>query len=212
MNTRTDGSAPPPTGPDPAGIARRIAARRGRLDLSEDDLAGRAGMAPSYLRHLVQAGPDFDRAGFLRIAAALGLGFAELLEGRSDPPPGQGGAPTHPVLVHLTDEECWDRIGARGVGRIALPTRPGPTVVPVNYLVDAGTLAYRTDPHGAAAAEPGAAVSFQVDRVDDHLTSGWSVLVTGTAGHVHDPQAVERLRRLETEYSLNRRHLLCRSG
>ncbi|MFD0263255.1 helix-turn-helix domain-containing protein [Kitasatospora indigofera] len=200
MNSRTDGSAPPPSGPDPAHIARRIAERRNRLDLTEDDLATRAGMAPSYLRHLVQAGPDFDRAGFLRIAAALGLSYPELLEGRSDRPPGHGGAPTHPVLVHLGDEECWDRIGARGVGRIALPARTGPMVVPVNYLADAGTLVYRTDPHGAAAPEPGAAVSFQVDRVDDRLTRGWSVLVTGTADHVHDPAEVERLQQLETAY------------
>ncbi|GGV40677.1 hypothetical protein GCM10010495_67720 [Kitasatospora herbaricolor] len=110
----TSDGAPRPTGPDPAGVARWIAARRGRLDLSEDDLAARAGMAPSCLRHLVQAGPDFDRAAFLRIAAGLGLSYAELLEGRSGPSPGQGGAPTHPVLVHLTDDECRDRIGAVG--------------------------------------------------------------------------------------------------
>ncbi|MET9612201.1 hypothetical protein [Kitasatospora indigofera] len=36
MNSRTDGSAPPPSGPDPARTARRIAERRGRLGLTED--------------------------------------------------------------------------------------------------------------------------------------------------------------------------------
>lgn len=200
MNALAGGRPPDPLQPEPAGIARRIAERRNSLGLTEDDLATRAGMAPPYLRHLLRCGPAFDRAGFLRIAAALELTYAELLEGRSDRPPGQHSAPTHPVLAHLTEDECWDRLGSRGVGRLALPTGPAPTVLPVNYIADARTLAYRTDPRGAAAPSPGTAVSFQIDHVDDRLTTGWSVLVSGTADHVQDPEAVRHLEHLEAEY------------
>ncbi|GJF33320.1 DNA-binding protein [Kitasatospora sp. NE20-6] len=187
-----DENAGTPRPADPAGIARRIAERSEALGIGEADLAARAGMAPRYLHHLVEAGPGFDPGGFLRLAAALGTTYRELVEGGADHPPGQSGG-THPVLVQLSARECWDRIGGHGVGHLALPAGPGPAVFPVNYVVDAGTIAYRTRPDGAAAAEPGSSVSFQVDRIDDRLSRGWSVLISGTAEHVEDPEAVRRL-------------------
>ncbi|GAA2740720.1 MULTISPECIES: helix-turn-helix domain-containing protein [Kitasatospora] len=197
MNSPADPTAHAVPPPDPADIARRIAERQGRLELTEEALARRAGMAPTYLRLLLTARTDFDPASLLRIAAALDLTYEELREGRSDPPPGQGPAPARPALVHLTTPECWDRLGPRGVGRIALSTGPGPTVLPVNYTADAGTIVYRTDPNGAAAPMRGTTVSFQVDHVDDHLSTGWSVLITGTAEHIDDVEAIQRL---ETAY------------
>ncbi|MFD0274663.1 helix-turn-helix domain-containing protein [Kitasatospora sp. NPDC127111] len=196
MNRRADPSTPVAPPPNPADVVRRIAERQGRLELTEEALARRAGMAPTYLRLLLTAGTDFDPASLLRIAAALDLTYQELLEGRSDPPPGQGPAPARPALVHLTIPECWDRLGSKGVGRIALPAEPGPIVLPVNYAVDAGTIVYRTDPNGAAAPTPGTTVSFQVDHVDDHLSTGWSVLITGAVEHIDDVDAIQRL---ETE-------------
>lgn len=178
---------------DPVAIARRVADRRGQLGLDEHALATQAGMSTPYLRHLLDAGPDFDPAGFLRIAAALGLPYQELLEGRAHPPPGQSGPAPRPVLVRLTASECWDQLGTRGVGRIALPVQPGPAVFPVNYAVDARSIVYRTASRGPAAPEPGMKVSFQADRVDDRLSQGWSVLLTGTAERIEDPATVRRL-------------------
>ncbi|MFD9130327.1 helix-turn-helix domain-containing protein [Kitasatospora sp. NPDC059571] len=180
-------------GPDIAGIAERIAARRTRLGLTQDELAAKAGMAPGYLRYLLQTGPEFDPAGFLRIAAVLGTGYPELVAGRPDAPPGQHPAAAHPALVRLTEDECWDRLGGHGVGRIAVPADPAPLVLPVNYAVDAGTVVYRTDPHGPAAPRPGVPVSFQVDRVNEAMSSGWSVLVVGAAAAVEDAAEVARL-------------------
>ncbi|MFC9329985.1 helix-turn-helix domain-containing protein [Kitasatospora sp. NPDC057015] len=200
MNAGTEYDAQPPPRPDPADLGRRIAERRAQLRLSEEALANRAGMAPAYLRNLVQAGPGFDAGGLLRIAAALGVGYRELLEGRADPPPGQGPAAPHPVLVHLSEEECWDRLGGHGVGRVALPAPGGPVVLPVNYLVADRALAYRTDPGGAAEPAAGAAVSFEVDRVDDRLAGGWSVLLTGAAELVDDPGAIRLLDGLQVEF------------
>ncbi|MFI9328339.1 helix-turn-helix domain-containing protein [Kitasatospora sp. NPDC052868] len=181
---------------DPADVARRIADRRSQLGLTEEVLANRAAMSPSYLRHLLEAGPVFDPGGFVRIAAALRLGYQELLEGRADAPPGQPDAAPHPQLFHLTEAECWDRIGTHGVGRIALPVDPGPAVFPVNYTVDDGTIVFRTAAQGAATPDDGSPVSFQVDRIDDHLSQGWSVLLLGRARHVGDPDTVEHLRQL----------------
>ncbi|BFV55394.1 pyridoxamine 5'-phosphate oxidase family protein [Kitasatospora sp. CMC57] len=199
MNRSDDPTATATPLPDSAAIARRIAERQGQLQLTEDMLATRAGMTPTYLRYLLKAEADFDPGGLVRIALALDLTYQELVEGRSDLPPGQGPAPTVPALVRLTTRECWDRVGGRGVGRIALPTEPGPTVLPVNYAVDAGSIVYRTDPDGAAAPAPGSAVSFQVDHIDDHLSTGWSVLIIGTAEHIDSSEAIQRL---ETEHQM----------
>ncbi|MEU9044792.1 MULTISPECIES: pyridoxamine 5'-phosphate oxidase family protein [unclassified Kitasatospora] len=186
MNENTTGSADPE-------LLHRIEVRRRQLGLTEAELADRAGMSPRYFRHLLDLGTDFSPSGFLRIAAALGMTYQELMEGRTDAPPGQPGASAHPVLMRLTAEACWERLGTHGIGRIALPVHPGPGVFPVNYLVDGDTVVYRTDPAGAAAAEPGGEVSFQVDHIDEHRRDGWSVLIVGTAEHVTDPAAIRRL-------------------
>ncbi|MBV6700123.1 pyridoxamine 5'-phosphate oxidase family protein [Kitasatospora aureofaciens] len=183
----------PAVEPDPAAAARRIAERREQLGLTEAELAQRAAMAPNYFRYLLEAGPGFDPGGFVRIAAALGLSRAELLEGRRDAPPGQGGPGPRPRLLNLTVPECWELVGTHGVGRIGLPVRPGPVVYPVNYVVDDRSFAYRTAARSSTDPGEGAAVSFQVDRIDEYLGRGWSVLVLGTAHHVGAPEEVEHL-------------------
>ncbi|MBO1414341.1 pyridoxamine 5'-phosphate oxidase family protein [Streptomyces sp. FH025] len=179
--------------PDPAVVARWITERREHLGLAEETLARRAAMAPAYLRHLLEAGPAFDPAGFVRIAAALGTTTAELVSGRADAPPGQGGPGPRPRLLGITEAECWDLVGSHGIGRIALPVEPGPVVYPVNYVVDHGSFAYRTGEHAGTAPEEGAEVSFQVDHIDEYLGRGWSVLAIGAAHYVDEPEELERL-------------------
>ncbi|WP_405015804.1 pyridoxamine 5'-phosphate oxidase family protein [Kitasatospora sp. NBC_00070] len=193
MNDPDTGTAPAATLSDQGVIARRIADRQHRLGLTDEVLSQRANMTPAYLRLLMTAGAGFDPASLLRLGAAMDLTYRELTDGPADPPPGQGPPAVHPALIRLTTQECWDRLGSGGVGRIALATKPGPTVLPVNYTVRVGTVVYRTDPHGAAAPTPGTVVSFQVDRIDDRVGTGWSVLLTGPAEAVDDPTEIQDL-------------------
>lgn len=190
MNENADPAADPPE----RGVLRhRVTEHRRRLGLSEAELATRSGMAPRYLRHLLDEEADFDPNGVHRVAAALQLSYEELLQGPADPPPGQTGAAPRPELAHLTVDECWAKLGTHGVGRVAVPAEPSPDVLPVNYGVDAGTIVYRTEPHGPAALDTGANVSFQVDRIDDRTRGGWSVLITGTAERIDDRATVRGL-------------------
>lgn len=179
--------------PDRSAIVRRLEIRCEQLGFSYEEAALRAGMSARYLRQLLHAEADFDPGALVRLAAVLQTSREELVSGRTDPAPGQRGPARRPVLMRLTTRECWDRLGTHGVGRVALPTPAAPTVLPVNYLVDGATVVYRTDPYGAAAAEAGSDLSFETDHIDEAVSTGWSVLITGTAEHVGDPEAVRRL-------------------
>ncbi|WP_433887856.1 pyridoxamine 5'-phosphate oxidase family protein [Streptomyces sp. CA-111067] len=185
------GGAPPP---EPRVLARRIAQRRRRLGLSESALATQAGMPPRHLQEMLSAGADFDPGGLLRVVTVLRMTYQELIEGgAADQPIGEGDPAPRPVLVHLTESECWDRIGSGGLGRVALPVTPGPAVFPVNYGVEERSIVYRTAVAGAAVPDLDATVSFEVDRLDDRVCAGWSVLVIGAAELIEDPDTVWRL-------------------
>ncbi|MFD5462223.1 helix-turn-helix domain-containing protein [Kitasatospora sp. NPDC127059] len=180
--------------PDPGELASRVARRCDQLGMSEGALAHRAAMSPAYLRQLLQSGPELDPPGFVRMAAVLGMTWPELLSGRRpDAPPGLADADPRPHLFHLTEPQCWDLLGTHGIGRIGLPGSSAPVVLPVNYVVDARTIAYRTAPRGPAAPGEGSPVSFEVDHIDDHRSQGWSVLILGEAHHVDTPGEEEHL-------------------
>ncbi|WP_234322997.1 pyridoxamine 5'-phosphate oxidase family protein [Streptomyces sp. NRRL S-350] len=179
---------------DASDVTHRVARRRDQLGMSEGALAHRAAMSPAYLRQLLRAGPEFDPPAFVRITTVLGMTWPELLSGRRpDAPPGTAGADPRPRLSHLTEPQCWDLLGTHGIGRIGLPGSSAPLVLPVNYVVDARTIAYRTAPRGAAAPREGSPVSFEVDHIDDHRSRGWSVLILGEARRVGVPEEEERL-------------------
>jgi len=83
----------------------------------------------------------------------------------------------------LSPAECRALLAKKSVGRIAFWTAEGPSVLPVNYVVDdAGEIRFRTSPYASIAQYAGgAAVAFQVDEVDDFTQSGWSVMARGVA-------------------------------
>ena len=93
-------------------------------------------------------------------------------------------SPTEPWfaghLRELTRDECLELLATKSVGRVAYCTPDGPEVLPLNYVVDDGTLLFRTSPHSALGRQLRLGVAaFQVDDVDDYTESGWSVLVRG---------------------------------
>ncbi|WP_269854723.1 pyridoxamine 5'-phosphate oxidase family protein [Streptomyces sp. RPT161] len=174
-------------------MATRASVRRRQLGMTQEELARRAGMSVAYLRQLERSSDDFDTAALMRLAAALEMPYEELMAGRRDAAPGQQPAAAHPVLMRLSERECWERLGTHGIGRLGLSSDTGPVVLPVNFLVDAHTIVYRTDPEGAAAVSAGDQLAFETDRLDEQSRNGWSVLVTGTADRITDPDVVRTL-------------------
>jgi nitroimidazol reductase NimA-like FMN-containing flavoprotein (pyridoxamine 5'-phosphate oxidase superfamily) len=175
-------------------LGRRIARRRAELGLTRRETALRAQMAPSYLRYLEEqpaAAPD--RGALMRLAAVLGTTASELSGGHADLPPGRGRAARKVEFTELTERECQDLLGTHGVGRLAVTTPAGPLVVPVNYGVVDGAIVFRTAAGTTPAQVSGHEVAFEVDRVDEALSQGWSVLVRGRAHAVTDPDEARRL-------------------
>ncbi|MFE4702415.1 helix-turn-helix domain-containing protein [Streptomyces sp. NPDC056738] len=174
-------------------VGRRIAARREELGLTRQDTAVRAGVAAGYLRYLEQqpnATPG--TSALIRIADALDTSVAALHGAGTGRPPGPGRAAAHSELIELDPAECRARLSTHGVGRIAAHTTDGLVVLPVNYSVVDGAVAFRTAPGSVLAAAVGAHVAFEVDHIDEALSQGWSVLVQGRARAVTGADVVRR--------------------
>ncbi|WP_129305291.1 pyridoxamine 5'-phosphate oxidase family protein [Streptomyces sp. L2] len=174
-------------------LGRRLASRRARLGLTRRQVAARCGMATGYLRYLEEHPGAAPRRGVLnRLADVLDTTVSELTGGVADTPPGAGRAARAPRLTELGVEECRTLLGSHGVGRLAVSTATGPVIVPVNYSFVDGAVVFRTAAGTVPAEADGLRVAFEVDRVDDAFSRGWSVLVRGPAHRVSDPQDQRR--------------------
>ncbi|MFE2374525.1 helix-turn-helix domain-containing protein [Streptomyces sp. NPDC059398] len=183
------------THPPRSDLGRRVTARREQLGLSREALAGRAGSAAGYIQYVEkrQAAPS---TGFmLSLADALETTVEALTGSDTELPPGTGQAAYHPELRTLSVEERGELLSTHGVGRVAVSTRDGPAVIPVNYVVVDGEISYRTAPGTVAAEAAGQEVAFEVDHIDEAMSRGWSVNVVGTARTVPDGTAAEDLAR-----------------
>lgn len=102
-------------------------------------------------------------------------------------------------LVELTRAEALAFLGSVGFGRIVF-TRGGlPAIRPVNHALVDGQLVIRTHEGAAltkAAGAEGVVVAYEADMIDPVTHLGWSVVVTGFARLVSDPQRLERYERL----------------
>ncbi|CAG7646304.1 HTH cro/C1-type domain-containing protein [Actinacidiphila bryophytorum] len=175
--------------PAPTGdIGRRLALRREELSLTREQVAERAGIAPGYLQYVEEQPSAVPGLTFLlRVAEALETTVPRLRGAETGLPPGLGEAAEHPAFTVVEPEECLALLSDHGVGRIALTTDEGPAIVPVNYDMVDGAVVFRTAPPSVPSRAAGQEVAFEVDRIDEALSEGWSVLVLGAAAEVTDP-------------------------
>ena len=92
-------------------------------------------------------------------------------------------------LVELSEDESWELLAGRPVGRLAWSGPQGISVIPVNYVSRDRQVALQTHAYSAMAREvDGNPIAFQVDELDESTRCGWSVLIRGTAHAVHEPR------------------------
>jgi hypothetical protein len=83
-------------------------------------------------------------------------------------------------LAALDPDECWARLASVGIGRVGVTTDDGTVLVlPVNFLVDSGTVVFRTAPGAVLDHLRPGPITFEADGTDPYRRVGWSVLVHG---------------------------------
>jgi nitroimidazol reductase NimA-like FMN-containing flavoprotein (pyridoxamine 5'-phosphate oxidase superfamily) len=94
-------------------------------------------------------------------------------------------------IAILETNTCWDLLRSSDVGRLAVAIRNRPDIFPVNFVVDHGTVVFRTaEGTKLAAAVLGQAVAFEVDGYDADAGEAWSVVIKGRAVEIERMQDV----------------------
>lgn len=111
--------------------------------------------------------------------------------------------PSEPVvedwsgLEVIPADECRRLMDSAVVGRIGFVEAGSPMILPVNFALDGHAVVFRTAPGSKlAAAMLQRPVAFEVDGWDAVNHTGWSVLATGFADQIDDPDEVARLEKL----------------
>ncbi|MFI5669394.1 pyridoxamine 5'-phosphate oxidase family protein [Streptomyces sp. NPDC051704] len=101
----------------------------------------------------------------------------------------------------LDRDEALRLLGTVSLGRIVFTRHALPAVRPVNHLVEGENIVVRVHDGGALASllapsdTSGVVVAYEADAIDAETHLGWSVVVTGYATPVEDPEGyASRLR------------------
>ncbi len=93
----------------------------------------------------------------------------------------------------LSRAECEELLASAKIGRVILTEQALPTALPVAYALDSGDIVFRSnDTSKVALALDGTVIAFQVDHIDEHRGAGWSVVATGLATPMTDPDDQQR--------------------
>lgn len=97
----------------------------------------------------------------------------------------------------LDRQECLRLLSKVPIGRVVYTRKALPAVLPVNFSLDADSAVVLFTSSGSdlVRAIDGVVVAFEVDDFRAETQSGWSVVVTGRAEIVTDPDEHERLSR-----------------
>ena len=88
-------------------------------------------------------------------------------------------------IAELDEHECWELLRHTEVGRLAVAIANHPDIFPVNYVVDHGSIVFRTaEGTKLAAAVLGVSVAFEIDGEADG--EAWSVVVKGRAFEIEN--------------------------
>ena len=181
-------------------LGRRILQYRYRAGLTREQVGAQAGMASSYLKYLeTSPAPNPTPSALARLADALGVSTSTLA-GAALELPGAEAPVQRPVPESLTPVQCRGYLGTGGVGRMVFAGPRGPEAIPVNYVMLGGDIVVRTGRHTSLVSRATQTrVSFEVDRLDEPLAEGWSVLASGLAQVVTTPSELETVRSLGLE-------------
>ena len=89
-------------------------------------------------------------------------------------------------MVELTVPECWSLLREQVVGRLAVVHDGRPDIFPVNYVVDQGSIVFRTGSGSLFSSAAGRPVAFEVDGYAVEDATAWSVVIRGFASELRE--------------------------
>ena len=95
-----------------------------------------------------------------------------------------------PSTDELPQGECWQLLRQEVMGRLAVATDDGPDIFPINYVVDHGSIVFRTAAGRKLSSSAGHPVAFEVDGYQADDATAWSVVVRGRAHEIRDTDEV----------------------
>ncbi|MEV0412796.1 pyridoxamine 5'-phosphate oxidase family protein [Streptomyces sp. NPDC050448] len=108
-----------------------------------------------------------------------------------------GEGPSARRMEPLDRDEALRLLSTVSLGRIVFTQHALPAVRPVNHLVEGENIVVRVHDGSALASLlapsgiPGVVVAYEADAIDPETHLGWSVVVTGYATPVADPEEAQ---------------------
>jgi uncharacterized protein len=100
-------------------------------------------------------------------------------------------------MLDLSRAECLGLLASHSFGRLAVSMgERAPVLRPVNYLFDelSKAVVFRTAVgSGFQALLRSAEATFEIDGIEEHARTGWSVIMSGVADEVTDRDEISRL-------------------
>lgn len=90
------------------------------------------------------------------------------------------------TFEEIPRDECLALLAQHRFGRLAVSTKTGPMIFPVNYALGDDRVVFRTDPGTKLEASVLRSVAFEIDGLDLTEGTGWSVVVQGTGEVLND--------------------------
>ncbi|MFF2549683.1 pyridoxamine 5'-phosphate oxidase family protein [Nocardia sp. NPDC058058] len=95
-------------------------------------------------------------------------------------------------LRELSAPDSLERLASAQYGRIVFSRRGLPIIRPVNHIVEPDAVVVRANLGASLLRGDGQIVAYEADDFDERTRRGWSVIVTGVARVVMDPEQVQR--------------------
>lgn len=111
-------------------------------------------------------------------------------------------ASTSREIVALDRAAAMRLLASVSYGRVVFTQHALPAIRPVNHLVDDRRVILRTRLTAkisttlGSTRSPGVVVAYEADDLDPQQQTGWSVVVTGLATTITDPDRIARYRQL----------------
>ncbi len=87
-------------------------------------------------------------------------------------------------VTNLAANACWALLRSQEVGRLAVSIADRPEIFPVNYVVDHGTVVFRTAEGTKLAGAAQRDVAFEADGYEPGTGEAWSVVIKGRGEEV----------------------------